>query len=230
MLRLYYTSRSVYSRPVWIALLEKKLQFELVSLKLDGDQFQPEFLTINPFNHVPVLEDNGFRVIESLAILDYLEAKYPTPALLPTDAKALAIVRMVEMVAMNELLPVMVDLIRQHKHPQKLQQAKQQVATVLAFFEDLLGSCPYFGGEHLTLAEVVAGTMVPWLPNLGVPLTGYQKLSSWSERLLAREAWATTQLNLEAFEEFKRRVRVLPRVRWRQHRQLAIAPSQNSND
>lgn len=221
MLTLYYTFRSAYSRSVWIALLEKKLQFELVSLKLDGDQLQPEFLAINPFNHVPVLVDDSLRVVESLAILDYLEAKYPIPALLPTDVKALATVRMVEMVALNELLPVMVTVIRQHKNPQKLEQAKQQIATVLNFFEDLLGTSPYFGGENLSLAEVVAGTMVPWLPNLGVPLTNYPKLSNWSERLLEREAWVTTQLSPEAFEEFKRRLRVLPRVRQKQHPKLA---------
>lgn len=225
MLTLYYTPFSAYSRPVWIVLLEKKIHFELVSLKLDGDQFQPEFLAINAFNHVPVLVDNGFRVVESLAILDYLEAKYPTPALLPTDAKALATVRMVEMVAMNELMPVMITLIRQHNNPQQLEQAKQQAATVLTFFEDLLGIRPYFGGEYLTLAEVVAGTMIPWLPLLGVSLAGYQKLSSWSKQLLKREAWQETQLSPEAFENFKRRLRILPRVRQKQRRQLATATS-----
>lgn len=210
---------------MWIALIEKKIQFELVSVKLNGDQFQPEFLAVNPFNHVPVLVDNGFRVVESLAILDYLEAKYPIPVLLPTNAMALATVRMVEVVTMNELLPVMVSLIRQYNELQALEQAKHQAGTVLTFFENLLGECPYFGGEHLTLAEVVAGTLVPWLPSLGVSLANYPKLSSWSERLLEREAWQETQLSSEAFEEFKRRMRILPRIRQKQHRQLAKAPS-----
>lgn len=104
MLKLYHTAISANSRRVWIALLEKEIPFELVSLKLDGDQFQPEFLAINPFHHIPVLVDDDFRLIESLAILDYLEAKYPTPAMLPTDAQDLATVRMVEMVTNNELL------------------------------------------------------------------------------------------------------------------------------
>ena len=86
MLKLYHTPISANSRRVWIALLEKEIPFELVPLKLDGDQFQPEFLAINPFHHIPVLVDDDFRLIESLAILDYLEAKYPSPAMLPTDA------------------------------------------------------------------------------------------------------------------------------------------------
>jgi glutathione S-transferase len=48
------------------------------------------------------LVDDGFNVIESLAILDYLEVKYPTPVMLLKDTKDLAIVRMVEMVSVNE--------------------------------------------------------------------------------------------------------------------------------
>ncbi|MEG3935432.1 MULTISPECIES: hypothetical protein [unclassified Microcoleus] len=52
-------------------------------------------------------------LVESLAILVNLEAKYPTPALLPTEAKALGIVRMVEMVALIELLPAMFPLTGQ---------------------------------------------------------------------------------------------------------------------
>ncbi len=88
-----------------MALLEKQIAFEAIALNLDGDQFEPEFSAINPFHRIPVLIDGDLTVIESLAILDYLEAKYPTPALLPTEAKALAVVRMVEMVTLNELLP-----------------------------------------------------------------------------------------------------------------------------
>jgi glutathione S-transferase len=45
-----------------------------------------------------VLVDGDFRVIESFAILDYLEARYPTPALMPAIPAAIAKVRMVEMV------------------------------------------------------------------------------------------------------------------------------------
>lgn len=60
-------------------------------IDLNGEQLQPEILALNLFHHVPVLVDNGFKVVESLAILDYLEAKYPTPALLPTNAETLAL-------------------------------------------------------------------------------------------------------------------------------------------
>ncbi len=105
MLTLYHAPISPNSRRVWIALLEKGLDFHLVEVKLDGEQFQPDFLEINPFHHIPALVDDGFNLVESLAILDYLEAKYPAPALLPVEAKDIAVVRMVQLGTNNELLP-----------------------------------------------------------------------------------------------------------------------------
>ena len=213
MLKLYHIPLSANSRRVWITLLEKKLPFEQVLLKLDGDQYQPEFLEINPFHHIPVLVDDGFRVVDSLAILDYLEAKYPTPSLLPTDAKALAIVRMVELVTINELWSPMIRLSSEamgfvKNDPQKLEKARQQVLKVLKFFESLLGDSPYFGSDsqcdrsasRLTLGDIAAGTMVPQLPSIGVPLDDYPKLSAWCDRLMERDSWATTQPSPEAIE------------------------------
>ncbi|KAM3092152.1 glutathione S-transferase family protein [Phormidesmis sp. 146-12] len=105
MLTFYYNPLSPNVRRVWLALLEKDIPFEPVSVQLNGDQLQPKFLTVNPFHHIPAIVDDGFTVIESLAILDYLEAKYPTPSLLPQDAQELAIVRMTQMVTVNELFP-----------------------------------------------------------------------------------------------------------------------------
>jgi glutathione S-transferase len=221
MLKLYHTPLSANSRRVWVALLEKEIPFELESLNMDGDQFQPEFLAMNPFHHIPVLVDDGFNVIESLAILDYLEAKYPTPALLPTDAKALATVRMVEMVTVNELLPAITPFANQmmglDTDAQQLEQSKQKVLTVLNFFESLLGDDRYFAGSaSLTLAEIVAGTMVPLLPMLGVSLDNHPKLSAWCENLAQRPAWQKTQPTQEAIEAFKPRFKELMAARQNQ--------------
>lgn len=213
MLKLYHQPISVNSRRPWIALLEKGVDFELIEMKLDGDQFQPEFVALNPFHHIPVLVDDGFRVVESLAILDYLEAKYPTPTLLPKEPKALATARMVEMVTINELIPAMNPLFRQmigfDGDPQKVEEAKQKSATVLAFFEELLSDRSYFGSEQLTLADIVAGSSIPWLPQMGLALEDYPKLNAWCDRLMQRSSWQTTQPSPEAIEAFKSRVRVL---------------------
>lgn len=210
MLKLYHDPISPNSRRVWITLLEKELEFELVEVKLDGEQFQPEYLALNPFHHIPVLVDDGFNIVESLAILDYLEAKHPKPAMMPTDAKEKAIVRMVQLVSVNELLPAAYPLSPlmlglPEGDPEKIEQAQQKVATVLKFFENLLVR-PYFGSQSLTLADVVAGSIIPWLPRGGVSLSDYPKLNAWCERLMARKAWQTTEATPEVIAATKSRI------------------------
>ncbi|MEH1794185.1 MULTISPECIES: glutathione S-transferase family protein [unclassified Nostoc] len=208
MLKLYHMPISPNSRRVWITLLEKGLEFELVEIKLDGEQFKPDFLAINPFHHIPALVDDGFNVVESLAILDYLEAKYPTPAMLPKDAKDLAIARMVQLLTVNELLPATTTFLPQilglpGGDPEKIKKAQQKIPTVLKFFENLLDDRPYFASHNLTLAEVVAGTVVTVLPSVGISLSDYPKLNAWHDRLIARPSWQATQATPEAMETLK---------------------------
>ncbi len=211
MLKLYHDPISPNSRRVWITMLEKELEFELIELKLDGDQFTPDFLAISPFHHIPVLVDDGFKAIESLAILDYLEAKYCTPKMLPDNPKDLAIVRMVELATVNELLPAMMPLTSvilglPITDPEKIEQAKQKVSTVLKFFENLLDDRLFFGSQTITLAEPVAGSIIPWLAGTGISWGDYPKLNAWCDRLMVRSAWQTTNPTPEAIEALKSRM------------------------
>ncbi|MEH1935889.1 MAG: glutathione S-transferase family protein [Nostoc sp.] len=208
MLTFYYSPISPNSRRVWITLLEKGLEFELVEIKVDGEQFKPDFLAINPFHHIPALVDDGFNIVESLAILDYLEAKYPTPAMLPKDAKDLAIARIVQLVTVNELLPATTTFLPQFLglpggDPAKIEKAQQKIAIVLKFFENLLDDRPYFASHNLTLAEVVAGTVVNVLPSVGISLSDYPKLNAWRDRLIVRPTWQATEATPEAIEALK---------------------------
>lgn len=194
MLKFYYNPVSVNARRVWIALLEKKILFEPILVKLDGDQLEPEFTAINPLQRVPVIFDNGFRVIESLAILDYLEAQYPTRPLMPSNPKEIAQVRMVQMLATHELQPATIPCTQQlvglDVAPQTLEMAKERITAVMQFYEALLENHLYFGGEEITVADIVAGTLVPSL--FGFSLEPYPHLNAWAERLAMRESWQQT--------------------------------------
>ncbi|MGB8701725.1 MAG: glutathione S-transferase family protein [Thermosynechococcaceae cyanobacterium] len=233
MLKLYYARPSAYARPVWLALLEKQLPFELIAVDLSGEQFESEFLAVNPFSHVPVLVDGEFRVIESLAILDYLEARYPSPSLLPTDAAALARVRMVQLVTLNELLPAVFKLLVYHgntnepsgsEQSMELAYAQRRATNTLSFLETLLGDAVYFAGEQITLAEIVAGTLIYRMPDLGIALTDYPYLKIWSERLLSRPTWQQIELSPEEWSTFKRRMRLIPKI-WDRRRRQRMALS-----
>jgi glutathione S-transferase len=131
-----------------------------------------------------------------LAILDYLEAKYPTPAMLPTDAQNLAIVRMVEMVTINELAPatnpLLMGILGVKSDESKLEEARQRLATGLSFLENVLTDAPYYGGEQISLADIVAGSVVSTLPYFNVSLDDYPQLNAWCDRLNQRPAWVET--------------------------------------
>lgn len=199
MLKFYYHPISVNARRVWVALLEKQITFEPILVNLDGDQLNQEFTAINPLQRIPAIVDNGFRVVESLAILDYLEAKYPTLPLMPIEPEAIALARMITTITVVELQPMTLPLTRAlvglEVEPWKLEAAQQRVASILQFLEELLNGQTYFVKDQFTLAEVVAGTLVPSLP-----LDNYPCLKAWADRLAQRESWQQTVAQPAAIE------------------------------
>ncbi len=210
MLQFYYHPLSPLSRRVWIALLEKEIPFESIIINLkEREQFKPDFLVISPFHHVPVIIDDGLRVLESLAILDYLENKYPDNPLLPQDAAQLARVRMVQMVANNELSSVIISLISEREDSPKLGQTKRKIQRILKFFAELLGNDDYFGGDNISLGDIVAGNAVILVNKLGFDLSQNQKIKEWCDRLMQREAWQKTQPNDEQVKMFKQTLQKL---------------------
>ena len=209
MLKFYCHPLSPLSRRVWIALLEKQIPFTpvIISLK-DGEQFKPDFLKISPFHHVPIIIDDGLRVLESLAILDYLESKYPQHPLLPDDSVQLAKVRMTQMVANNELSALLIPLIGE-KDSSKLAQTKRKIKRILKFLSELLGEDNYFGGNRLSLGDIVAGNSILLLGKLGFDLSQFETINRWCDRLMQRQAWQQTQPNDEQVAIFKQTVQKL---------------------
>ena len=87
-MKLYSAWRSSAAYRVRIALALKGVQYEYVPINLVKDeQLRPEYLALNPQGRVPLLVDGEFRLSQSLAILDYLEALLPRPALVPAEPR-----------------------------------------------------------------------------------------------------------------------------------------------
>ena len=90
MLKLHAYWRSSASYRVRIALHLKGLPFEVMPVHLvknGGEQHQPAYRALNPEGRVPLLVDGDFKLGQSLAIFQYLEAQHPTPALLPVEVQ-----------------------------------------------------------------------------------------------------------------------------------------------
>ena len=107
MLKLYGYFRSSASYRVRIALNMKGLDYEQASIHLaKGRQYTPEFSEVSPQNLVPVLEHDGQRLYQSLAIIQYLDEKFPQPALLPKDSTARNRVRSLALISACEIHPL----------------------------------------------------------------------------------------------------------------------------
>jgi len=93
MLELYHSINSVCAQKVRIVLAEKGLEYREHLMTLRGDQFDPQYMRLNPNAVVPTLVHDGRPVIESSVILYYLEEAFPEPPLMPRDLHQRALVR-----------------------------------------------------------------------------------------------------------------------------------------
>jgi maleylacetoacetate isomerase len=113
-LTLYGFWRSMAAYRVRVALALKGLQAHEIAIDLDaGEQFAPDFLAVNPEGAVPALIEPGEAPItQSMAILEYLEERYPDPPLLPADPHGRARVRSLAALVVSDTHPLLVPRVR----------------------------------------------------------------------------------------------------------------------
>ncbi len=108
-MELYSYYRSSASYRVRIALNIKGLDYHYHGIHLvknGGEQHTPEYKALNPQEQVPTLIDGDFTLTQSMAILEYLEEKYPQPAILPKGLEERAYVRQLAQICVADIHPV----------------------------------------------------------------------------------------------------------------------------
>ncbi|NKF22063.1 maleylacetoacetate isomerase [Solimonas marina] len=109
MLKLYSYWRSSASYRVRIALNLKQLPYEIVPIHLvrdGGEQHGTAYRALNPQQRVPLLVDGDFHLQQSLAIIDYLDARLPQPRLIPLDPQRRARVLAFAMAVIADIQPL----------------------------------------------------------------------------------------------------------------------------
>jgi glutathione S-transferase len=185
---LYDAARCPYCARVRIALAEKGLAYEPVEIDLRD---RPAWLyTKNPSGRVPVLEEDGGLVLpESLVIMEYLDERFPEPALWPEDAAERALGR---------LWLDRFDVRLGDDYYALRRGDSSQLDARLDELDAALEAQPFLSGREFGLADI---GYVPWIlrarSNLGVDLSPYESLSAWVERLAQRPSVAA-ELELTA--------------------------------
>jgi glutathione S-transferase len=177
VITLYDADRCPYCARVRIVLAEKDLEYETVVIDLEN---RPAWLyEKNPVGRVPVLEEDGLVLPESAVIMEYLEERYPEPALLPPDAAERALVRL-RIERFDDALGDAYYAFRRREDG-----ATERLGDCLARLESGLDGWP----DRYTLAEIA---YLPWLIRLrdlmGFDLSAYPRLADRLERLAERAA------------------------------------------
>lgn len=184
MLTLYDAARCPYCARVRIVLAEKGIEYETVAIDLDA---RPAWIVeLNPpRGKVPVLEEDGMVLPESVVLMEYLEERSPEPPLLATDPVERALARLA-VERFDDFGDPYYDLY--FKRPAG---SAERIEAQLTALDRRLEEQPYLGGRGYGLADVA---YVPWIlrlePRVGVDVSPFEAISAWLARLLERPAIA----------------------------------------
>lgn len=185
---LYLHPLSGHSHRVAFALSLLGLEHDTVTVDIPaGAQRQPEFLKLNPFGQVPVLDDGGTVIADSNAILSYLAATYDDGTLMPRDPVGAAQVQRWFSVTAGELArgPGAARLINVFKAPLDKASAEKMAATILTLIESHLAGREWLVADRLTFADVAVYGYVRRAPEGGIDLAPYPTITAWLSRVEA---------------------------------------------
>jgi glutathione S-transferase len=187
-IRLYHHPISGHAHRVRLFLSLLGLPFEMVEVDLlKGEHRRPEYLALNPFGQVPVIQDGALTLADSNAILTYLALRYDTSGRwLPRDPVGAALVQRWLSQAAGSLVngPGNARVNVLFQRPQD-PRCGEIAATLFKRLDEHLATQPYLVGEQPTIADIAMHTYTAHAPEGGVPLQPFAHLRAWLQRIEA---------------------------------------------
>lgn len=197
MLKLYGNPYSRANRVRW-ALEEAGVTYEEQEVKLGKDGTRSaDFLKINPNGHVPVIDDDGLVLFESVPIALYIAKKYAADALYVADVAAEGQIWQWSVWAITELEKNMETaalhctwLPESLRDQEKAAKAQDEVRRCLTMITQAIGDGGYLVGDRFTVADLVVSEVLTSVPHCGMDVGALGEAGSYLGRNLARPAAA----------------------------------------
>ena len=202
---VYGIPGSPYVRSVQLGLEEKGLTYRMEALgpgAIRGDDHKKR----HPFARVPAIDHGDYRLYETQAILRYLDAAFPEPALQPTDARSIG--RMNQIIGINDWYffpkvaavivfnrivgPVLMGLT---PNETAIADALPMARICVGELDRLLGEQQFFVGERLTIADLMLAPQLDFFQatNEGRGILQGTRLADWLVRINRRPSMQRTQ-------------------------------------
>ena len=205
-MKIYGFPLSPFVRKVLVAVQEKGLEAEIVPT--NPQQPDDEFLACSPFSKIPAMDDGGFRLADSTAIVTYLDAKFPEPALLPAEAKARGKAVWFEEIGDTILVPAGVPMIVNRFLRPRVFGTEGDEAAALAAEEAIKKPLGYLesvvGDEWLdgafSVGDIAIASIIRTLKyaNWQLDSDANPRLAAWYGRVQQRHGWKAAIAQEEA--------------------------------
>ncbi len=186
-IKLYRNAKSGHCHRVELMLALLGLPYETIDLDMaNGAHKAPDYLKISPFGLVPAIDDGGYTLADSNAILVYLVQTYAAGAhWMPTDAKIAAEVQHWLTVAADNVYsgPCAARLVKVFGAPLDHDAAVAKAHALFKVMEAHLAGRDWLAADTITIADVAGYSYIAHAPEGGVDLTPYPNIRNWLARI-----------------------------------------------
>ena len=200
-MRLYYHPMSPNARRALMAAIQLNVRFERILVDIrKGENKRPEYLKLNPNGKVPTLEDDGFVLWESRAIMIYLAEKTPGHALYGESPQSHADVNhwlfwdavhfspAVQVVAFERVVKAMLGM--GPPDPKEIERGEKMIAPLMPVLDGQLAGREWLCGQALSLADLSIATPLVLAERAQIALP--PNVAAWFARVQALDAWKQT--------------------------------------